>query len=447
MRNALTLLILVTFLVPYAAEQGWIPSAVKYLEELTAALIAAYVIFVGARTRFANVRAEYWLVFGALVIVIACGVVVNTEPAGPLFAGMRAYLRHLPLFFLPAVFMIDDRILRRQLVLILLISFLQAPVTIYQRVTMWSKGHISGDWAIGTLMNSGILSIFLICVACVITGMYLRRRISLPTLLIILLIVLAPTMVNETKATLFLVPIGILTTMIAGARPHQRVRNAVAALFVVSVFVSVFIPVYDYYVKPRWGYGLLDFMTMPGRLEGYLEKRRAGIGGEDAGRIDAIVVPLEDFARDPAKLAFGVGIGNASDSALGDEFYGEYYYRYAMFGQSTAARLILETGLLGLALVFLLLFMNFRDAKAVAARDETLHGALAAGWTGVTAVIACSMFYKEMIPYGTLGFFYFYFSGVIATRRVIMRRRARTEAPLPALQPGLVPARRTGAAV
>jgi len=447
MRAAITILILVSFLAPYAVEQGWIPSATKYLEEIIAACVAGYVLFVGARTRFANVRAEYWLVFGALAIVVMCGVVVNTEPSGPLFAGMRAYLRHLPLFFLPAVFAIDDKTLRRQLLLILAMAFVQAPTTIYQRMTTWSKGHISGDWAIGTLMNSGILSIFLICVACVITGMYLRKRISLKMLILLLLIVLAPTMVNETKATLFLVPIGILTTVIAGARPHQRLRNSLAALFVLSVFMSVFIPVYDYYVKPRWGYGLLDFMTMPGRLEGYLEKDDAAIGAQEAGRVDAIRVPLQDFARDPAKLAFGVGIGNASDSALGDQFYGEYYRRYAMFGQSTAARLILETGVLGLALMLVLLMMMFRDAKAVAARDETLHGALAAGWTGVIAVITCAMVYKEMIPFGTLGFFLFYFSGVIAARRVALRQRARAQAPVPVPRPGLAPGRRPGTAI
>jgi len=438
MRPVVLLLILVTCLVPYFAEQGWLPAVAKYSEEIIAVIVAMYVVAVGARTQFRNVRSEYWLVFGAIATVMVCGVVINAVAPGPLFAGMRSYLRALPLFFLPAVLAIDDRSLKRQLLLLLAISFLQVPTALYQRTTRWAAGHISGDWAVGTLLNSGILSIFLICVACVLTGFYMRKRLRLAPYLALMLVVLTPTMVNETKATMVLLPIGMLTTVIAGARPRKRLGNALSALLVLAVFTSIFIPVYDYYVKPRWGYGLLDFVTMPGRVEGYLEKRGAAVGvTKEVGRVDAIVVPLKDFSRDPTKLAFGLGIGNASLSKLGKQFTGEYFRRYEPFGQTTAALLILETGILGLTLVFLLHVMIFRDAKVVAARDEGIRGALAAGWTGVMAVLMISMFYKEMIPSGAIAFPFWYFAGLIAAHR--MRLRYSVREPLPPDVTGVEP--------
>jgi hypothetical protein len=430
MRSLIVALLLVVCFVPYLAEQGWIPAVAKYLEEGIALVVALYVVVVGARSQFRNVRAEYWFLFAAIVAVMVCGIVINAVGSGPIFAGLRSYLRAVPLFLLPAVFTIEDKVLKRQLLLLLAISFVQVPTAIYQRMTRWAAGHISGDWVIGTVMNSGILTIFLICVACILTGFYMRKRIKLVPYLGLMLIVLTPTMFNETKATLVLLPIGILTTLIAGARPGQRLSNAFSAFLVLAVFTAIFIPVYDYYVKPRWGYGLVDFITMPGRVEGYLEKRGAAIGAvKQVGRVDAVTVPLKEFSSDPPKLAFGLGIGNASDSSLGKQFTGEYFRRYEPFGQSTAAILILETGVLGLALVLLLHLMIFRDAKAVAARDQGLYGAFAAGWTGVMAVMMISLFYKNMTPSGSVAFTFWYFAGVVAARRMRLRDVARAAAP------------------
>jgi len=64
--------------------------------------------------------------------------------------------------------------------------------------------------------------------------------------------------------------------------------------------------------------------------------------------------------------------------------------------------------------------MVFNDARAVAARDDGLFGAFVLGWAGVTATMTLSMVYKDPVAYGSLTYLYWYFSGVIAARRVRM---------------------------
>ena len=242
----------------------------------------------------------------------------------------------------------------------------------------------------------------------------------------LLLVVLIPTTVNETKATIVLLPLGLLATFIVASASNRRLRNGLIAVTALSLFGSIFVPVYDYYVKPRWGYGIVEFFTMEGRLEGYLERPRAGVGTREAGKVDAIVVPLKAIAREPAQLAFGYGIGNASESALGEKFTGEYFRRFQPFRLSTASVLIMETGVLGLALVLCLNFMIFRDARFLAVRAPGLLGGLAAGSVGVVAVVTGAMFYTELMAYGSISFLFWYFSGLVAAERMRLERAAVT---------------------
>jgi hypothetical protein len=433
MQFLILFLILAATTFEYLAKRLGAPGVLNYTPEIMAVFVSAYVVVAGARTRFQNVRFEYWVVFGAILVVVLSGIAMNGVGAGPVFAGMRTYLRAIPMFFLPAVMALDDKKLKRQLMLILLLSLVQGPLTVYQRTHSQAEGHITGDLTIGTLMNTNYLTVFLVCVACVLAGMYLRKRISLLKFIVLVLLVLVPTTVNETKGTVVLAPVGLLTTFIVGARPGKRVSNALIALLVISVFGSIFLPVYDYYSRQRWGYGLVDFFTMQGRVEGYLEKRHAAIGAPTAGRVDAIVIPLEELAHDPPELAFGLGVGNASDSALGTQFTGHYFRRFEPFRLSTGALLIMETGLLGLTLVYVLYWLIFRDVRWVATHHQGLTGALAVGWMGVVAVITIATFYTNVMSSNALSFLFWYFSGYVAAKHAAPVRHAARAASAPQL--------------
>lgn len=400
------------------------PSLLPYVQELMAGAAAAVVVAAGVRHRFQNVLPGYWLIFGALAVILLCGLLTNGVDSGPTFAGMRLYLRALPFFFLPAVVTFSERQIKAQLLLILALAVLQLPIALDQRLATFARGFLSGDRTIGTLQGSGDLSIFLICVASVVLAFYLRRRLSLGWTIVLLPLVLAPTMINETKATLFLVPIALFAILVLGATAN-RLRKSVAVLAGAAVFTAAFIPTYDYFMKPRYGYGIVEFFTMEGRVEGYLS-RDVEVGEyEDAGKLDGITVPIRVLSRDPSLLAFGFGIGNVSRSGLGLQFTGEHFQRYGHFVQSFASLLLWETGLLGTFLALTLFVMLFADAYRVSRRDDFM-GALALGSMGVIAVMAVSAPYVTAIYSGALTYLFWYLAGLVVAERARSLARGRT---------------------
>jgi hypothetical protein len=333
----------------YLGAQGYAPGSIAYVQEILALVTVLVVVVAGVRERFGNIAARYWFVFGALAVTVVCGLLTNAVDAGPIFAGLRSYLRAIPLFFLPAVVVFSPTQVRAQSLLVLVFAVAQMPIALYQRLTSFARGSLSGDWTIGTLGDSGFLSIFLICVASMLLAFLVRGRLRWGWAFIVLPLVLAPTMFNETKATLFLVPVALLAVVVVGAA-RNRFRRFMFATMSGVVFFAAFVPIYDYFMKPRYGYGIVEFFMMDDRVENYLT-RNVEVGSHAVpGKVDAITVPIRVLSRDPSLLAFGFGIGNVSDSALGDRFTGEHFQRYGYFVGSGVSLLLWETGLLGTCL-------------------------------------------------------------------------------------------------
>jgi len=159
----------------------------------------------------------------------------------------------------------------------------------------------------------------------------------------------------------------------------------------------------------------------------------------DTGRIDAIVVPLKRLSNDPVQLAFGLGLGNASHSSLGPQFIGAYFPLYAGFLVSSFSYFLLEIGIFGTALVFVLYWLIFRDSLAVARSDDSLTGSIALGWSGVALLVAVATPYKAMHVYESLSYLFWYFSGLVAARRMRLAFAARAQQQLVPLSP-VIPA-------
>ncbi|MEP7244977.1 MAG: hypothetical protein ABI885_15030 [Gammaproteobacteria bacterium] len=418
-----------------------LPRSAQYSQEVFSAIIAIYVVAEGVRHRFRHVRPAMWFAFIAVAIVICCGIAMNSVASGPLFAGIRSYLRAMPVFFLPAVWLISEKTLRKQLLFLLAVSLAQFPLALLQRLQVLAAERTSGDSVQGSLMNSGILTVFLVCAACVLTGMYMRKQVSGKLFMGLLLVLLLPTTLNETKATIFLVPLGLMTTFILGSPRGVRMRYSAAAVGTLVLFGAIFVPVYDYFMKPRWGYGIVDFFMMDGRVEGYLDKD-ATFGSKHIGMVDTVVVPLREMSKDIPTLAFGVGIGNASESSLGQQFEGHYLEKFGPFLGNTAATLLVETGLLGIGLVFTLYFLIFRDAVYLSARDRGLYGALGVGWMGAMVVMTVATFYRPLIASG-VSYLFWYMSGVVAARRTALGLATSTVQSKPLLMPHAQPRLRT----
>jgi hypothetical protein len=418
MNVLLFLVLLAATTFDYLISLGAAPRFLKFTPEVFSAIVLIYVIFLGVRSRFALIRPAYWFFFGAITIIMLCGAVANGLGTGPVFAGIRTYLRAVPLFLLPAVLLISDAKLRKQLLLLLAICLGQLPVALMQRAATAWRGGVTGDDTSGTLLSSGVLSIFLICATCLLIATLLRKKISTPLFLTLFVLILLPTALNETKITVVLLPLAMLATFLLNSEGKARVKNLVIATGLMVMFAAIFIPIYNYYISKRtFGTPITDFFTQEGRLAGYISKGDS-VGIEKAGRLDSILVPINEMARDPVSFTFGLGLGNVSESAFGVQFTGKYFYRYRPFLKSAASRFILEIGIVGFLVSLTFLWLVFRDAIAVSRYGPGPVGDLAAGWIGVVVVMLIATFYTDTLSAPSLLYPFWYFSGVIAAARM-----------------------------
>jgi hypothetical protein len=407
-----------------------LPHASPFLAEILGAVAAVVVVVLGTRTRFRNVRPEYWLVFGGLAVVAFCGVITNRVEPGTTFAGIRTYLRALPWFFIPAVYAFSEKQIRTQLKLLLGICMIQIPFVVQQFMRTggkFAKVGFTGDWISGTMLISSILSIFLIGATCISAALLLRKRITLRQFLVLFVLLLFPTTINETKGTLLLLPVGLMVAMLVGAKPQLRAKYALVTTLLIGGFVAVFIPIYDQLIATRTNpIGITEYFSDPETLERYLSKGdEVGTTDKKARRMDSLVVSAKFVARDPVSLSFGLGIGNASDSALGEGFEGHYFEVLRPFMLTSFNRILLELGAIGFVLLMLIYWLLFADARMVARRNDGLMGAIAAGWSGIVVVMFVALFYKDIVRHTSLSFLFWYLSGVIAAQRV--RLTALTE--------------------
>ena len=406
-----------------------LPPILRFLPEAMSAVVVLYVLFAGMRHGFYLVAPKYWFTFGAMVVIIACGVINNETGAGPMLSGMRFYLRAVPMFFLPAVVQPTEGQIKQQCTWVLTLAFLQLPIAIYQRWQIQIQGRYSGDDVRGSVMDSGILSLFLVCVVLVLTGMLLRRRIRPLWYWISFFLLLFPTMINETKVTVFFLPLGLIVTLIIGAERGKKLKYLGLACAALIVAGAIFVPVYNFFEEQNPFKNERDitaFFTNQKAFGKYLSSDVGGIGTKkDVRRGDAILVPLQFVAQDPVRLMFGLGMGAVSPSNFGKNFEGSYNLLFKKFLITSFTFFLLEFGVFGLMLIGVLFWMVFSDTLTVVRSDDTFIGALATGWIGVVVLFALGLFYTIFHEFPSVTYLYWYFSGVICARCVALAHRRR----------------------
>lgn len=407
------------FLLDFLSKNHLIPRQLTWFPDLLAGLILVMVVFIVARSRQVHLGILYWLIFLFLLLCVICALILNMTPAGAIFAGIRNYIKFLPLFIIPAVFSFSEKDIRKQLILLAGLSFLQFPVAIYQRLFGKYEGELTGDYTMGTLTDSGVLSVYLCCAIAMAIGFYIKKQVSLIVLLGMVFILALPTMINETKASIFFILLALIVPAWVGGNQTQKIKKFFVIGVLGVILLSVFVPVYDHFMMPRYGYSIVDFFFMENRVERYLAPTTSGLA-ERVGRIDALVFPFKELSDDPTRLLLGLGVGNISESFLGQKYSGDYLQEYGSLTYGAMSRLMWELGLIGVFLLIMLYTKIFRDS-IILAKDDSFIGAIALGWTGVLAVLLLSTFYNSSLLTNEIGFLFWYFSGYIASTHA--RRR------------------------
>jgi hypothetical protein len=266
----------------------------------------------------------------------------------------------------------------------------------------------------------------MLCGIATVVSLYLRRKISLPVVLVIVAMLFLPTTLNETKATLILLPVALIVPALVMPRGAGAARRILPIIAIGSIAAFAFIAVYDYLIQySRYGQPIGQFV---GDAEGgFLRYLYAGSVDHEVnyiGRFDSLVLALKGIGSDPFTAAFGLGAGNVSTSfiPLFDGEYAAYYDRYGV-GMTQVSALLWQVGFVGLATYLLLYYFVLRDAYALA-RGDPEWALLGQIWVAVTVIMTLALAYKSVFAMNEIGYLFWFYSGVVASH-VAEQRAAR----------------------
>lgn len=397
----------------------WLPEFLS----LTVMVVVAVLIARGHEVAMPY-RYALWIV--TFLILVVGWALLNGVAAGTLIVGLRSYLKYLPFFLLPMVYQFAPVQMRRQFLLLLALSVIQLPVALYQRFVAYADLN-TGDVIGGTLgaHTSGVLSVYLCCAIALTVAFYVKGRIRLRLLLPMLAILATPTMLNETKVTLLLLPAALLGPVILGGKTGRDLRKSLALSVCGVMLILAFVQVYDV-LKGNEQSSIVEFFTDEKKVQQYLYKGGDPRLMDTIGRMDAIIHAVTHLRRD-GNFLLGVGAGNASPS-FSEKLIGEYYkkYQYLTPTKTSMSKVLWELGVVGVIVFGAFFAMVAMDSYRLARRDDFI-GAFGLGWVLVTGFVAMSFVYFKTIDTNLVVYLYWYFSGHIVAETYRARAVAARE--------------------
>jgi hypothetical protein len=422
-------LILSTFTIEYLVRERELLH--PYFVLVPDALSAIAVVLVFARiVSGARIYIEwrYLLLLPALILVMAFGFLLQEVPTGAIIAGIRSHLKFIPFFLLPLVYRFTPEQVRKQLIVILVLLLAETPLAFYQRFVEYAHMMHTGDPVRGTASTSSALSMLLICGIAGLVVAYLRKRITFARAVAMIGFLFLPTTINETKATLLLLPLAFLIPALFMPRGSKVLRRMLP-IGIIGVFAAVvFIAAYDTLIENRDdGQSIGDFIGQRS-FERYLYSGAAEEGANYIGRFDSLQFAMQNISKDPMRLAFGLGAANTSQSFL-RQFNGEYWYYYDRYGvgMTQLTQLLWEVGLVGVAVYLLLYFCFFLDARLLARSNDEFSG-LGQAWVAVVVIMTLALLYKTIFTFNEISYPLWYFSGLVASRAAMLRQARRSPA-------------------
>lgn len=424
-------LVIVTFISCYLTEYfarklNLISPYFVLVPELLSGVVLLLVIgrlMLGARIQL---DFRYLLFIGVLALTVAMGAVAQNVPTGAIVSGLRSYVPFVPFLLLGAVYPFTSRQIRAQLAVLALLLVVQVPLAVYQRFFAFADRMHTGDVVTGTVRTSSALSILMVSSIAVLTALYLRRRVTLLQLLLATGFLLVPTMLNETKGTLVMLPIAMLAPLFCVRSGQRPFRRLLPLLTVFAVSGVVFVSVYNSLLQYRDPGASLQEFWLEGGLQNYMYKG-AVEGDHRVGRLDSLELAVLGITQSPLKAAFGLGAGNVSPSQL-PGFEGDYahYYDLYLVSFTQLSLLLWELGFVGVAAFGLFFLALFRDALLLARHDGPLE-TFGQAWAPLTLIAAMCLLYKPILTMNEIVFPFMLYAGIVARSAYQLRRERRTQ--------------------
>ncbi len=414
----MSILLVFTFTLDYfAVKLGLISRLFTLIPEFISLLVALVVIARSIVLRRWEQPGRYIWLFVALFLFGMIGAVAEAVDPGPLTFGLRNYFKFVPLFLLPAVYQFSDKQMRVVLGTFLVMVALQVPLAFFQRFVQFSDAMHTGDPITGSVTVSSSLTMVLCLAIALVITLYVHRKITLSLALVLFCFLAAPTAINETKATVLLLPVATLGPFFLARGVEKKWRKAIPVIAICAFGLIAFATVYDTMIEARWGgTGVTEFFTGE-KIEGYLY-RGSEEGDLNIGRLDSMILPLSVMSDNWMQIMFGLGIGNVSQAPL-PELQGAHFEmgKELGFGMTAIGNLIWETGLVGVTLYLAIFWMIWRDTRRCAALDGDSNYGWGYTWWSICVVIFVLGFaYKSVLQLNELGYMVFFWSGITVSR-------------------------------
>ena len=398
-----------------------LPTSAKLLPELLSAI--ALVIVIGRLLGGARIRLDwrYVIFFALLLFTIFFGFMAQSVEAGPIVSGLRFYLKPLPFFLLPAVYPFTERQLRTLFYSLVPLVCMETPIAFYQKYIAFRGMWHTGDMITGTLIASGPLSFIMLCPIAALVILYIRSMLPLIPFVIGVGFLLAPTTINETKVTIVLLPLVILLPAVFMPPGKRSIRKIAPILAVGGICAVSFLAVYTYFTQFEASDSIESFVES-GAYEKYLYNKGDQNSSRDLARLDTVIFAVDFLKRDPLRLAFGVGAGNASQSPL-KHFEGKYsnYFGPMGIGQTQVTYFLWEIGLVGVLVYLFFYALSFRDALFLARRDGP-SAALGQFWATVVVIMGIGLTYMSIFTVHEMTYLFWFFSGLVGSKAWDLRK-------------------------
>ena len=387
-----------------------IPRQITWLPEVLSIIVFLYILLNAMKYKKIPFEAPYLLVylFAGLTLF---GIIINNVNATVAIAGVRNHLKFLPFFLLPFYYDFSDDFMKKFIKFMLFFSFLQCPVAVLQRLLFETR---SGDPVGGTLgaSTSGVLSLFCAFMIIFWTSYYFKYHLRPKNYLLGLIILFLPMAINETKISLFLIPIIFFSIILFIPEAKGKIRSLVAIFICTAMLSGIYGYVYNYYYASTPERRIDTYITNPKKSLDYIYYDKY-TGSGKLSRIPQIIFAYKNINNNPKNFLFGVGAGNASDSFFAAAV-GEYFYSYKVLkiDRIFIGNMLWEYGILGTLLYFGICITFFFKCLSLK-QFSGIPGVLSIGFLGLSLVLLISTIYLNTMRVNLYGYLYWFLAGYI----------------------------------
>lgn len=351
---------------------GILPTQVRWLPEGLIILTIVFILLrvvVDGKSKLRKTPID--LYFVALIIFSLFSAAFNSETIFTTLSGLRNLLRPLLLFYVVVNLGLDRKDIKRLIILLITLEFLQIPIVFYQFLIYGGGDQASGTLGYSASQSTSVLASIFMSLFYGLAIIRKSRSYALSGSFLFLLILF-----SEGKAGFLVVPLIVLFLLginFLSAKPEIKAPTLKYAFMIGIMFVIIYrlsmwlAPV----VIPRSE--IVSFIQHPEKIFEHYEVPLSKSSDIPRSRLGDIQFALILISQEPQYTLLGYGPGAASSSQGLDS--GSLYQRYAtnpdfLFGNAKAgftfyastqiSSMLQEFGVIGLILYLLMLLSIFQ---------------------------------------------------------------------------------------